>query len=181
MQLSHSPQVQERSEEYNLLAAKIWALAGNMAFIEKVDEWRAKLFQLCLKRLSDELEWEEEHWTSYSMMRLNNFFATQLRVTQVGEELPHSQDSTYGITGLDEIIAIQEEIMKVENHGEKIQLDRMLVSLFRNKNTTKILESYGHMAKEMIEPKPMPSQKTSKTRTWLQGFKDRLLSLVRSE
>ena len=179
MQLSHSPQVQERSEEYNLLAAKIWALAGNMAFIAKVDEWRAKLFQLCLKRLSDELEWEEDHWTSYSMMRLNNFFATQLRITQIGEALPHSKDSVYGIIGLDEIVAIQEEIMQVKNHEEKFQLDGMLVSLFRNKNTTKILESYGNMAKEMLEPKPISSQETSKTRTWLQGFKDRLLSLVR--
>ena len=98
-------------------------------------------------------------------MRLNNFFATQLRITQIGEALPHSKDSVYGIIGLDEIVAIQEEIMQVKNHEEKFQLDGMLVSLFRNKNTTKILESYGNMAKEMLEPKPISSQETSKTRT----------------
>lgn len=61
MQLSQNPETPEKSEEYKALEKRILELSGNFLMIKRLDEWRAKLFQLCLKRLSSELEGEEDH------------------------------------------------------------------------------------------------------------------------
>ncbi len=98
-------------------------------------------------------------------MRLNNFFSTQLKITQISDALPHSEDSTYGISGLGELIAIQEEITNIANHEERFQLDEMLVSLFQNINTAKTLESYSTVAKKALEPRKISPQEIDETQS----------------
>lgn len=51
------------------------------------------------------------------------------------------------------MIAIQEAIMKIDNHEDKFQLDDLLVSLLENKTICEALQSYNTVAKKLLEPR----------------------------